>query len=220
MCPFEGNWQSTSVFGGDALAITAAPERESGWEVQMVAMPAVSFGFVIERTAESTAECQCKIMLDQFTIAAGTMAESQDYISWDGILNNDVWEQATRRLEAKPDAKRNYEIKEDGSVVIFPRERRLQMQDVRMDFEFLTATDNDAVQLKGRFEEMELWQIEQFLRDELANTNFTIGSVYMASDFETETIVTPGRTTSWATRSADFWAWMPVSAVVAALFFT
>jgi hypothetical protein len=217
MCPFEGNWQSTSVFGGDTLAITAAPERDSGWEVQMVSMPTVSFGFVIERTAESTAECQCKITLDQFTIAAGVMAESQDYISWDGILNNDVWEQA-RRLEAKPDAKRNYEIK-DGGIIIFPPERRLQMQDVRLDFEFQTATDNDAVQLKGRFEEMDLWEIEEALRTALVGSNFTIGSVYMASDFETETVVTPARTTSWATRSADFWIWMPVSAVVAALFF-
>lgn len=205
------------MFGGDALAITAAPERESGWEVQMVNAPGISFGFVIERTAESTAECQCKIMLDQFTIAGGVMAESQDYISWDGILNNDVWEQA-RRLEAKPDAKRNYEI-EDFGIIIFPPERRLQMQDVRLDFEFQTATENDAVQLKGRFEEMDLLEIEGALRDALAGSNFTIGSVYMASDFETETVVTPARTTSGATRSSDFWIWMPVSAVVAALFF-
>lgn len=218
ICPFEGRWQSTSVFGGDALVVTAASERDSGWEVQMANMPMISFDFVIQRTTESTAECQCKISLDTLTIAAGEMSESQGYISWDTILNNDVWErEQDRRLDGK--SKRNYEIR-DGGLVVFPQERRLQQQDVRMDFEFQTATDNDAMLLQGRFAEMDMLQIEEALRSALAETapNFTIGSVYRTSDLETETIVIPGSRTSWAARSAAFWFWMPVSAVVAALF--
>merc|ERR1712100_260796 len=80
LCPFVGSWQSTNVFGGDALVVLRAPGRDSaespGYEVQIANMPSIAFGFVIERTAESTAECQCKIMLDTLTIAAGEMSES------------------------------------------------------------------------------------------------------------------------------------------------
>jgi len=71
LCPFVGSWQSTNVFGGDLLVVLEAPGRDSGYEVQIANMPQIAFGFVIERTAESTAECQCKIMLDTLTIAAG-----------------------------------------------------------------------------------------------------------------------------------------------------
>merc|ERR1712216_248525 len=116
------------------------------------------------------------------------------------------------------DAPRHYEIK-DGSIVIFPQERRLQQQDVRMDFDIQTPTQNDADLLQGRFEEMDLLVIEEELRSALSPTNYTIGSVYMKSDVETQTVVTPGqRTSSGAVRSAGFWTWMPVSAIVAALF--
>merc|ERR1711907_702701 len=122
-----------SVFGGDALVVTDESQCESGYEVYIASVRAVSFCFIIERAPASTAECQCKIKLDTLTIAAGEMSETRDHIAWDTILNNDVWESdagADRRL----DAPRNYEIK-DGSIIIHPQERRLQQQDVRMDFE-------------------------------------------------------------------------------------
>jgi len=116
----------------------------------------------------------------------------------------------------------NIDGDDDDFVDVFPQERarkrRLQQQDVRMDFEMQTATDGDAVTLQGMFEEMELWQIEEALRTALEGTNYTIGSVYMKSDVETETVVTPGQRTSWAARSAGFWTWMPVFAIVTALF--
>lgn len=173
----------------------------------------VGWPLTIVRSSESSAECQAQLNVDEFTIALGEMSESQDAISWNNVLGNAVFNRVAaggRRLEATL-----------AASLIVPQQRRLQQRDIRLDFEFDTATDNDAVQLKGRFEAMELMEIEDALRTALANcqgcSNYTIGSVYMTSDYETETIVTPGRTQSWAARSAD--VWMPLSAIVAALFF-
>jgi len=216
-CPFAGTWRSTSVFGGDALVVTDESDCDSGWEVYIASMRAVRFCFIIERDPASVAECQCRIMLDTLTIAGGEMSETRDDIAWDTILNNDAWEREAAAEDRRLDAPRNYEIK-DGSIIIFPQERRLQQQDIRMDFDIQTATENDAVILQGRFQEMELWEVEEVLKSAISSTNFTIGSVYMMSDAETQTVVTPGQRTSGAVRSADFWTWMPVSAIVAALF--
>lgn len=210
MCPFLGNWQSTSVFGGDNLQIETSDTFASGYRVTMTAMVGISFEFVIRRTGESLAECQCTMKLDDFTLAAGEMNEAKDRIAWDTILNNDMWEPGSRRL----DTKRNYEIK-DGAINILPPERRLQNTDVRMDFEIETASESDMIQLQSALEVMDLMEIEFILKSKLAATNFTIGSVYMVDNFESETVVVLGQRASGAVRCAFLWTWMPVAAIAA-----
>jgi hypothetical protein len=229
------------VFGGDALVVREADGGQSAYEVQIAAMPSIAFAFDVERRQLAPGvyiECLCKITLDALTIAAGEMSESRQAITWDTILNNDVWErQASRRLE-------NYEVENsadmrmlhkiffdkvqkainrrlnfdgDDNDLVDEHQRRLQQQDVRMDFEVQTAGLGDSETLQVMFDQMTLGQIEEALRTALAETDFTIGSVYMKGDVETQTIVTPGRTTSWAARSAGFWTWLPLLAIVAAL---
>jgi hypothetical protein len=200
------------VFGGDNLRIEESGDFDSGYQVTMVMAASVSFEFVIGRTAESMAECQCTIKLDAFTIAAGEMSETRDQISWDMILNNDLWiPGGSRRLE---DSERNYEIK-DGAITILPPKRRLQQQDVRMDFEIETASESDMITLQSALETMDLMEIEFQLKLKLSETNFTIGSVYMVDNFESESEVILGQRTSGAVRSAFMWTWMLVSAIAA-----
>jgi len=212
MCPFVGEWQSTSVFGGDALTVEASDNFDSGYQVTMAAAMGVFFEFEIRRHSESAAECQCIVKLDSLTLAAGEMSERRDRISWDTILNNDVWmPRGSRRL----DSKRSYEIK-DGAIAILPLQRRLQQQDVRMDFEIETASENDMVQLQSALEVMDLMEIEFALKRKLVETtNFTIGSVYMTDNLESQTVVVPGQRTSGASRSDFSGIWMSMSAIAA-----
>jgi len=196
------------VFGGDALTVEETDAFPSGY--QAIIMPGVAFEFEIRRSSESLAECQCIIKLDALTLAAGEMSSTRDMIAWDMILNNDVWvpRDGSRRLNSQ----RNYEIK-DGSVVLFPRERRLQQQDVRMDFEVLAASAESMVAVQTSLEEMDLDAIEYQFKLKLSETNFTIGSVYMADNFESETVVIPGQRTSGGVRFSLSWIWMSALAI-------
>jgi len=85
-----------------------------------------------------------------------------------------------------------------------------------MDFEIDTASENDMVQLQSRLEVMDLMEMEFELKSKLvAKTNFTIGSVYMMDNFESQTVVTPGQRTSAAVRYTSLSIWMLVSAIAA-----
>lgn len=222
VCPFVGDWQSTSVFGGDALNIVEATCEscigacDSDYFVQIAAMPGVQFCFRIE------AGCGCEISLDELTIAHGQMSDQRDAITWDMILNNDVWEPMPaqdRRLHAE----RNYEVKAGGGIIVLPDikssalvpERRLQQTDVRMEYEIDAASPTDALAISGILREITFEQFETALQDALQGTDFSIGAVYMVSEVTTAQEVIPGNiTTSGVAMSAGFSLWLLMSAVV------
>lgn len=243
-----------NVLMGDCA--TCVGDCTSGWEVQIAEMPSVAFCFNIRPG------CACQIALDELTLAAGQMTPTRDAITWDMILNDDVWElqAGDRRLDAK-DAERNYEIR-DGRLVVLPKrsddlrmlededsedssppkhgdemrtleeeedfedfssERRLQQTNVRCDFEVETASAADALAVRQTLEALTLEQIESTLRDklgEITTFNYTIGAVYMMSEIETEQRVETVNLVTSGVASADFWTWLPVLAIVAAVFFT
>lgn len=216
ICPFEGLWQSTSVFGGDGLQVLASTacgseaEPNARYEVQIVLMPMVSFCFTMEKG------CACKIRLDELTLSQGQMSEGRDAISWDTILNNDLWVSGTTR---RLDAKRYYEVKDDGIVVI-PHERRLQLQDIRVDYEIRTASAADALAVSGTLRELSTEQIQEAFDQSLLGTSFQI-SVYQVSEPQTSQLVIDGNSTglsSGAVMSAKSLIWLPLSAIFSAVF--
>lgn len=290
ICPFAGFWQSTNVFGGDALQVSAPndchgfnqdvmdgsfvhidgdgfntesdrecsarcvdnpvctawgrqpsegtcwlssqggtvefePEADrtsgsrcesidseiTGWKTKIVSMPMIEFTFSIGES------CTCEIGLDALTLARGQMSDDGVQISWDTILNNDVWipHLQDRRLSAK----RNYEIR-DGGIVVLPQQRRLQQQDMRMDFEIQAASASDALTISGLIRELTPEDLETKFNEALSGTEYEIGAVYQISDPETEqTVIQSNNTiTSGAPKSFEFWTWLPVTLVVAAMF--
>jgi len=224
-CPFEGCWQSTAVFGGlltiqNSLSENIVGDCESGWSVEIAGAP-VGFCFTVERG------CRAAIHLDALTVAEGELIVAEDLsVSWDMILNSDVWEERAmsecdaanaRRLDA--DAVRKYELKDFGITPVSP-ERRLTVQDVRMDFEIETGSSADALEVKGLLQALTMEEIEDALHLALEDVaNFSIGSVYRwpVDELETQQEVIPGTRTSGA-MSARFWTWMPALAVFAAAF--
>lgn len=218
ICPFMGLWQSTNVFGGDRLEVSASEhcgseaEPNARFKVQIVGMSMINFCFTME------ASCACKIQLDELTLAQGQMSEGQDAISWDTILNNDLW--VTAEQSRRLDAKRYYDVKADGIVVI-PHERRLQLQDVRMDYSIQTATASDALTVAGILRELTDGQIQQALHDSLEGTGFQIGSVYQVSEPQTAQVVIEGNSTgitSGAVMPVKSLVWVMVSAIFSAVF--
>jgi len=212
-CPFEGLWESTTVFGGDALRVFE--ESDGGWKVQIVSVPDIEFAFTV---SFEDLVCKCEIALDMLTLATGQMSEAQDSIAWDMILNNDMWVQGQdRRLRAKA-AKRNYEIR-DGGIVVFPQDRRLQQQNVRVDYGIRAASAADALAITGELRELSLQDIEAAFSSALSDTPYSIGSVYMMSEPETEQIVIDSNSTltSAAPMSSEFGTLVAMFVMVAAM---
>jgi len=172
---------------------------------------------MIEFTFSIGESCTCEIGLDALTLARGQMSDDGVQISWDTILNNDVWipHLPDRRLSAK----RNYEIR-DGGIVVFPQQRRLQQQDMRMDYEIQAASASDALTISGVIRELTPEDLETKFNEALSGTEYEIGAVYQISDPETEqTIIQSNNTiTSGAPKPFEFWTWLPVTLVVAAMF--
>jgi len=267
-CPFPGLWTSTGVFGGDLEVLPAqacALDSPGGFCVQIVEMRAVEFPFSVGDG------CSCTIALDSLTLSTGQLniAERRNTISWNTILNNDLWVPSTgiqdRRLE------RNYEIRDgqsgrgtvdssgrgtvpstgmqdrrlklgyrlyqkasrsvyddvdqfdviDGFDKKLVPDRRLQQQDVRLDYDIVADSPADALAISGMIRELELEEIQTAFNTALGGTNFAIGSVYQISDPETDQIlIQDGNRTSTngAPMSSEVWSLVPVLAAVAAMF--
>lgn len=237
-CPFPGLWTSTGVFGGDLEVLPArecAGDSPGGFCVQIVEMRSVEFPFSVGDG------CSCTIALDSLTLSTGQLniAEKDNTISWNTILNNDMWVPSTgmqdRRLE------RNYEIRDGQFVVQTPAvkasrsvyddvdgfdkhlvpDRRLQQQDVRLDYDIQADSAADALAISGVIRELELEEIQTAFNTALGGTNFTIGSVYQISDPETDQILIQDgnrSSTNGAPMSSEVWSLVPVLAAVAAMF--
>merc|ERR1711966_574456 len=162
-------------------------------------MPDVQFDFTV---SFEDLVCTCQIALDALTLATGQMSEAQDSIAWDMILNNDMWVQGQdRRLHAKS----NYEIR-DGGIIVFPQDRRLQQQNVRVDYGIRAASAADALAITGALRELSLQEWETAFSNALDDTPYSMGSVYLISEPETEQIVVddPNALTSAAPMSSEF----------------
>lgn len=209
-CPFEGLWQSTNVFGGDQLEVLTV---DGEMKVKIVSMPMVQFDFAVGD------QCSCTIALDALTLATGMLSATADSISWDTILNNDVWMSVTdRRLDARA-SERFYEIR-DGGIVVLGQNRRLQQQDIRVDFEIEAANAADALAISGIVRELDVATVQATFDTQLAShgTDYTIGSVYQIDDPQTEQVVIPSNmTTSGALKSSVPWFLVLLMAIVAAM---
>lgn len=209
-CPFEGFWESTNVFGGDALEVF--PDGD-GWKVRIVAMPSVQFEFIPGDF------CSCRLGLDSLTYATGQMDDKQSVIMWDMILNNDLWIQSAPQ-DRRLDNKRNYEIR-DGGIVVLGEERRLQQQNVRVDYEISAASAADALAITGQMRELTLDEIKDAFNDALSDTPYAIGFVYQVSDPETEQVVIQSNNTLTSgvpVPSSQLGALVPVLVMIAVMF--
>lgn len=75
-CNFDGQWQSTNVFGGYPLTVT-------GNQVSVQDGPEFPF--------TEGAGCSCTIQLDYETIAQGQLSDDGQIIQWGPVLNEDIW---------------------------------------------------------------------------------------------------------------------------------
>lgn len=184
-CPFAGVWQSTNVFGGDELEVflESRGELPSVWMVKIVMMPLVKFSFTIGDA------CRCSIGLDPLTIAWGQLSEKGTSISWDMILNNDLWvrpQEQGRRLDM-PTSERHYEVT-DGGIVVLHHNRRLSLQDVRVDYEIEAGSSEDALAISGILRDVDPDYMQSIINEEMVaeGSALRIGSVYHMSAPETE----------------------------------
>merc|ERR1711957_325605 len=157
-CPFPGLWTSTGVFGGDLEVLPAqacALDSPGGFCVQIVEMRAVEFPFSVGDG------CSCTIALDSLTLSTGQLniAERRNTISWNTILNNDLWVPSTgiqdRRLKLgyrlyQKASRSVYDDVDQFDVIdgfdkkLVP-DRRLQQQDVRLDYDIVADSPADAL---------------------------------------------------------------------------
>jgi len=168
------------VFGGDQLEVFY--DDSGDMKVRLVSMPVIQFAFAV------TDGCRCTIALDALTIAEGQLSEKGTTVSWDMILNNDLWVRpsASRRLDM-PTSESNYEIT-DGGTVVLGHDRRLSLQDIRVDYEIETNSEENALAISGILRDADPEVVQSVINEKLAEEGsaLSIGSVYQMSAPQTE----------------------------------